>query len=77
MVYGSKFYVSLHSQWDFYFIQVATLKGYENANTKALELWSQTYPNDLFVALTDTFSTRVFFQACLLLVGSGGLGELE
>lgn len=45
------------------FIQVAALKGYKDANMNALKLWEETYPNNLFVALTDTFSTKVFFQA--------------
>ncbi|KAG9315104.1 Quinolinate phosphoribosyl transferase [Chiua virens] len=41
---------------------VAALKGYEGANVKALELWEETYKSDMLTALTDTFSTRVFFQ---------------
>ncbi|KAG8213192.1 Quinolinate phosphoribosyl transferase [Butyriboletus roseoflavus] len=45
-----------------WFMGVAALKGYEGANAKALVLWEETYSNNLFVALTDTFSTKVFFQ---------------
>jgi nicotinate phosphoribosyltransferase len=45
-----------------WFMGVAALKGYEDANAKALTLWEETYSNNLFVALTDTFSTKVFFQ---------------
>jgi nicotinate phosphoribosyltransferase len=43
-------------------IQVAALKGYENANGKALDLWEEVYPDVLLLALTDTFSTEVFFK---------------
>lgn len=60
--------VAFHSREggrELYSTQVAALKGYEDANTKALTLWEETYPNNLFIALTDTFSTKVFFQACL------------
>ena len=38
------------------------MKGYEHANGTALELWEQTYPNALQIALTDTFSTEAFFK---------------
>ncbi|KAF9223572.1 nicotinate phosphoribosyltransferase [Gyrodon lividus] len=45
-----------------WFMGIAALKGYEGANAKALELWQKTYPDSFLVALTDTFSTKVFFQ---------------
>jgi nicotinate phosphoribosyltransferase len=39
------------------------MKGYENANSIALDLWEDVYPNALLMALTDTFSTTAFFKA--------------
>ncbi|KAF8556159.1 nicotinate phosphoribosyltransferase [Imleria badia] len=49
-----------------WFMGVAALKGYEGANAKALALWQETYPNNFpLIALTDTFSTKVFLQACI------------
>lgn len=54
---------------------VAALHGYDHVNLRALQLWDQVYsspsfvPNspthDLTIALTDTFSTRVFFDDLL------------
>ena len=38
------------------------MRGYEHANGIALDLWEQVYPNSLLLALTDTFSTKAFFQ---------------
>lgn len=38
------------------------MKGYEHANALAMELWESVYPNALLLALTDTFSTKAFFQ---------------
>ena len=50
--------------------QVAALKGYAYANATALALWEEVYPDALQLALTDTFSTNVFFKVtsspCLL-----------
>ena len=68
---GSEWFMGVSIMWRFtrerelYFIQVGALKGYEGANAKALALWQETYPNHSFVALTDTFSTEVFFRVCL------------
>ncbi|EGN99004.1 hypothetical protein SERLA73DRAFT_108274 [Serpula lacrymans var. lacrymans S7.3] len=45
-----------------WFMGVAALRGYEHANSTALDLWEQVYPSDLLVALTDTFSTEVFYK---------------
>ncbi|KAI0790194.1 nicotinate phosphoribosyltransferase [Irpex lacteus] len=45
-----------------WFMAVAVLKGYEHANGKALDLWEEVYPDVLLLALTDTFSTEVFFR---------------
>lgn len=54
---------------------LAALQGYDHVNLRALQLWDQVYsspnftPNspshDLTIALTDTFSTRVFFDDLL------------
>lgn len=41
---------------------VAAIGGYEHANERGMDLWEAVYPNVLLVALTDTFSTEVFYQ---------------
>jgi hypothetical protein len=40
------------------------MRGYEHANGMSLDLWEEVYhTNELtLLALTDTFSTRAFFQ---------------
>jgi nicotinic acid phosphoribosyltransferase len=43
------------------------MHGYEHANGIALDLWEEVYPNSLLLALTDTFSTKAFFQVRLVL----------
>ncbi|KAG6374283.1 nicotinate phosphoribosyltransferase [Boletus reticuloceps] len=58
--YGIRVVGTIAHEW---FMGVAALKGYEGANTNALTLWEETYPNSSLVAPTDTFSTRVFLQA--------------
>jgi nicotinate phosphoribosyltransferase len=41
------------------------MRGYEHANNNALDLWEEVYPIGLMLlALTDTFSTKAFFQVC-------------
>ncbi|KAI0723665.1 nicotinate phosphoribosyltransferase [Fomitopsis betulina] len=45
-----------------WFMGVAALKGYAHANATALALWEEVYPDALQLALTDTFSTNVFFK---------------
>ncbi|KAI5988892.1 Quinolinate phosphoribosyl transferase [Pisolithus marmoratus] len=45
-----------------WFMGVAALTGYDDANIRALRLWEETYSDMLLVALTDTFSTQVFFK---------------
>ncbi|EIM91066.1 nicotinate phosphoribosyltransferase [Stereum hirsutum FP-91666 SS1] len=45
-----------------WFMGVGAMKGYEHANALAMELWESVYPNALLLALTDTFSTKAFFQ---------------
>jgi len=47
------------SEW---FMGVAALKGYENANAAALDMWEDVYPDGLLFALTDTFTTESFFK---------------
>ncbi|KAH9942787.1 nicotinate phosphoribosyltransferase [Amylocystis lapponica] len=39
-----------------------TMAGYEHANSLALDLWEDVYPDALQLALTDTFSTAAFFK---------------
>jgi hypothetical protein len=39
------------------------MRGYDHANNIALDLWEEVYPSgSTLLALTDTFSTKVFFQ---------------
>ncbi|KAI0084339.1 nicotinate phosphoribosyltransferase [Irpex rosettiformis] len=45
-----------------WFMGIAVLKGYEYANGKSLDLWEEVYPNVLLLALTDTFSTEIFYK---------------
>ena len=49
---------------------VAAIRGYENANEKAMDLWEAVYPGVLLVALTDTFSTEAFYQVSPITVTS-------
>ena len=54
---------------------IAALQGYEHSNLRSLELWDTIYSpphfepdspaHDLTIALTDTFSTRVFWEDLL------------
>jgi nicotinate phosphoribosyltransferase len=42
---------------------VAALEGYEGSNGLAMDKWDQTYPDgQLTIALTDTFSSKPFFE---------------
>ncbi|KAH9838774.1 nicotinate phosphoribosyltransferase [Rhodofomes roseus] len=45
-----------------WFMGIGASKGYEHANGIALTLWEEVYPNALQLALTDTFSTEVFYK---------------
>ncbi|THH12093.1 hypothetical protein EW145_g221 [Phellinidium pouzarii] len=45
-----------------WFMGIAALHGYEDANSVALDLWEQVYPKGPLIALTDTFSTEVFLR---------------
>ncbi|KAF7375058.1 Nicotinate phosphoribosyltransferase [Mycena sanguinolenta] len=51
---------SFNSEW---FMGVAALTGYEDANSIAMNLWEEVYPNALLIALTDTFSSETFFKS--------------
>ncbi|KAJ6577250.1 nicotinate phosphoribosyltransferase [Mycena capillaripes] len=46
-----------------WFMGVAALKGYDDANSVAMNLWEEVYPNALLIALTDTFSSEAFFKS--------------
>ncbi|KAJ7274570.1 nicotinate phosphoribosyltransferase [Mycena haematopus] len=46
-----------------WFMGVAALKGYKDANSVAMDLWEEVYPNTLLIALTDTFSSETFFKS--------------
>ncbi|KAJ6494623.1 nicotinate phosphoribosyltransferase [Mycena vitilis] len=46
-----------------WFMGVAALKGYGDANSVAMNLWEEVYPNALLIALTDTFSSEAFFKS--------------
>ncbi|KAM0753349.1 nicotinate phosphoribosyltransferase [Meredithblackwellia eburnea MCA 4105] len=42
---------------------IAAIEGYNGANGRAMDLWEATYPSGaLSIALTDTFSTKPFFE---------------
>jgi len=45
---------------------IAALKGYEDASTKALTCWETVYSpeigKNIYISLTDTFSSSVFFK---------------
>ncbi|KAF7789094.1 hypothetical protein EIP86_000027 [Pleurotus ostreatoroseus] len=45
-----------------WFMGIGALKGYQHANSMALDLWEVTYPDALHLALTDTFSTEAFYK---------------
>ncbi|KAH9178346.1 nicotinate phosphoribosyltransferase [Lactarius sanguifluus] len=45
-----------------WFMGIGAMRGYEHANGIALDLWEEVYPDSPLVALTDTFSTKAFFQ---------------
>ncbi|KZT29231.1 nicotinate phosphoribosyltransferase, partial [Neolentinus lepideus HHB14362 ss-1] len=59
MKYGVNPVGTIAHEW---FMGVAALKGYENCNGLALDLWEQVYPGSLLIALTDTFSTEAFYK---------------
>ncbi|KAF5367175.1 hypothetical protein D9758_004045 [Tetrapyrgos nigripes] len=48
-----------------WFMGIGALSGYEKVHEHALGTWEQTYSNALLLALTDTFSTKAFFDSFL------------
>ncbi len=46
-----------------WFMFMAAKYGFKMANTKALEHWVDVYQGDLGIALSDTYTTDVFFKA--------------
>ncbi|KAF8274821.1 nicotinate phosphoribosyltransferase [Lactarius quietus] len=57
--YGLKPIGTIAHEW---IMGIGAMRGYEHANGIALDLWEEVYPNAVLVALTDTFSTKAFFQ---------------
>lgn len=45
-----------------WFMAIAAIYGYKMANRIAMEKWVDTYQGDLGIALTDTFTSEVFFR---------------
>ncbi|KAI9031881.1 nicotinate phosphoribosyltransferase [Phycomyces nitens] len=45
-----------------FFMAVSALEGIKHANRTTLERWYETYQGNLGIALTDTFTTKVFLQ---------------
>ncbi|KAI9253232.1 nicotinate phosphoribosyltransferase [Sporodiniella umbellata] len=45
-----------------FFMAVSALSGLTSANREALKVWRTVYPNQLGIALTDTFTTDVFLR---------------
>ncbi len=44
-----------------WFMAIAAMYGYPNANANALKAWTKEYHGDLGIALTDTFTSKAFF----------------
>jgi len=42
---------------------LAVIYGFQSANEKLLELWAEEFGGELGIALTDTFTTEVFFRS--------------
>lgn len=57
--YGIKPIGTIAHEW---IMGIGAMHGYEHANGIALDLWEEVYPDVVLVALTDTFSTKAFFQ---------------
>lgn len=57
--YGIKPIGTIAHEW---IMGIGAMRGYEHANSIALDLWEEVYPDAALVALTDTFSTKAFFQ---------------
>ncbi|HEX2955750.1 MAG TPA: nicotinate phosphoribosyltransferase [Chitinispirillaceae bacterium] len=59
MKYNCKAIGTQAHEW---YMGIAALYGYTNANQIGMEKWVDVYQGDLGVALTDTFTTNVFFN---------------
>jgi nicotinate phosphoribosyltransferase len=59
MRHGCKVIGTQAHEW---YMAIAALYGYESANRIGMEKWVDVYQGDLGVALTDTFTTGVFFD---------------
>ncbi|KAF8871767.1 nicotinate phosphoribosyltransferase [Infundibulicybe gibba] len=57
--YGLSVIGTIAHEW---FMGIAALKGYERANSVALDLWEKIYSGSTLIALTDTFTSEVFFR---------------
>ncbi|KAF8883545.1 nicotinate phosphoribosyltransferase [Infundibulicybe gibba] len=57
--YGLPVIGTIAHEW---FMGVAALKGYKRANSVALDLWEKTDSGSVLIALTDTFTSEVFFK---------------
>lgn len=60
MKYGVKAMGTQAHEW---YMAIAALYGFESANQVGMEKWVDVYEGDLGIALTDTFTTNVFFNA--------------
>ncbi|TFY81472.1 hypothetical protein EWM64_g2536 [Hericium alpestre] len=59
MKYGIPAVGTIAHEW---FMGIAAMRGYEHANSIAMDLWEATYKNVLLLVLTDTFSTQAFWH---------------
>ncbi|KAH9999212.1 nicotinate phosphoribosyltransferase [Russula compacta] len=58
--YGLRPAGTIGHEW---FMGIGALRGYEHVHGIALDLWEEVYSNGTFLlALTDTFTTKAFFQ---------------
>ncbi|KIY53116.1 nicotinate phosphoribosyltransferase [Fistulina hepatica ATCC 64428] len=62
MKYGTAPIGTIAHEW---FMGVSAITSYDTGNIIALKLWQKTYKDKLLIALTDTFSTKVFFSALM------------
>lgn len=59
MMYDIKPIGTMAHEW---FMGISSMFGYKMANQLALKKWTDTYQGDLGIALSDTFTTDVFFR---------------
>lgn len=56
----------MNSEW---YMGVGALLGYEQVNAKASDIWYSIYgTTNLTIALTDTFTTDIFFKVCCIAI---------